>query len=69
MQITRLSGSVLDAKQQTGQILLNLAALCFWDSSYSSVGLLEYKSVVTLQEEQSEPVQNGRILWKSVDVG
>ena len=50
-----------------GQVLLNLAALCLWYSSYSSVGLLEYKSVVTLQEEQSEPVQNGRTLGKSVD--
>ena len=50
-----------------GQVLLNLAALCLWYSSYSSVGLLEYKSVVTSQEKQSESVQNGRTLGKSVD--
>ena len=29
--------------------------------------LLEYKSVVTLQKEQSESVQNGQTLCKSVD--
>ena len=50
-----------------GQVLLNLAALCLWYSSYPSVGLLEYKSVVTFQEEQSESVHNGRTLGKSVD--
>ena len=32
------------------------------------MGLLEYKSVVTLEDEQSESVQNGRTLRKSVDL-
>ena len=45
----------------TGRELLRVALEGSLHPSYSGVRVLEYKSVVTLEEEQSESVHNGLI--------